>query len=82
MNFRMNLATPLVDGMVLSRRCLGAFVRQTALNNANRRRLDMDAHHPPHVRRKIKVQEVVQKYRSHMTEAEFYAHLFSPPPSM
>ena len=77
--FRMNLATPLVDGMIVSRRCLGPFVRQTALNHANRRRLDMDSYHPPNVRRKIKVQELVQKYRSHMTEAEFYAHLFGPP---
>ena len=30
--FRMNLATPLVDGMVVSRRALGPLVRQTALN--------------------------------------------------
>ncbi len=75
----MNLATPLVDGMIVSRRCLGPLVRQTALNVAARRRLEVDSYHPPHVRRKIKVQEIVQKYRSHMTEPEFYAHLFSPP---
>ena len=30
-------------------------------------------------RRKQKIQEMVQKYRSHMTEAEFYAHLFNSP---
>ena len=29
---KMNLATPLVDGMVISRRALGPLVRQTALN--------------------------------------------------
>ena len=29
---KMNLATPLVDGMVVSRRALGPLVRQTALN--------------------------------------------------
>lgn len=39
---RMNLATPLVDGMVASRRSLGPLVRQTALNMSRRRRLDND----------------------------------------
>ena len=75
----MNFATPLVDGMVVSRRCLGAFVRQTALNSASRRRLDAESYNPPSVRRRLKVQELVQKYRSHLTEAEFYAQLFSSP---
>ncbi len=75
----MNLATPLVDGMVVSRCSLGPLLRQTALNLASRRRLDLEAAHPPHVRRKLKVQDIVAKYRSHMTEAEFFAHLFSPP---
>lgn len=39
---RINLATPLVDGMVVSRRALGTLVRQTALNMGRRRRLDND----------------------------------------
>ena len=38
----MSLATPLVDGMVVSRRALGPLVRQTALNMCRRRRLDND----------------------------------------
>ena len=74
----MNIATPLVDGMVVSRRVVGPLVRQTALNIAARRRLEMDSYQPPHVRRKQKVQEIVARYRSHMTEAEFYSHLFNP----
>lgn len=41
-HFRINLATPLVDGMVVSRRILGPMVRYTALNMAKRRRLDLD----------------------------------------
>lgn len=40
---RMNLATPLVDGMVISKRVLGTLIRQTAYNMAKRRRLDNDA---------------------------------------
>lgn len=39
---RMSFATPLVDGMVLSRRVVGNLVRQTALNISRRRRLDND----------------------------------------
>jgi len=76
---KMNLATPLVDGMVVSRRTIGPLTRQTALNMCRRRRLEAETYQPPHVRRKLKIQELVQKYRSHMTEAEFYAHLFSSP---
>jgi len=76
---KMNFATPLVDGMVVSRRAVGPLVRQTALNMCRRKRLEADTYQPPHVRRKLKIQEMVQKYRSHMTEAEFYAHLFNSP---
>lgn len=39
---RINLATPLIDGMVVSRRVLGTLVRQTALNMGRRKRLDND----------------------------------------
>ncbi|XP_034250605.1 ral GTPase-activating protein subunit beta isoform X1 [Thrips palmi] len=77
---RMSLATPLVDGMVVSRRALGPLVRQTALNMCRRRRLDNDSYQPPHVRRRLKVQELVSKYRTHMTEAELLTYLFHDPP--
>jgi len=36
----MGFATPLIDGMVVSRRVLGDLVRQTALNMARRKRLE------------------------------------------
>lgn len=39
---RVGLATPLVDGMVVSRRALGSLVRQTTLNMSRRRRLDLE----------------------------------------
>nr|CAI5853854.1 unnamed protein product [Callosobruchus analis] len=39
---RVGLASPLVDGMVVSRRSLGPLVRYTTLNMARRRRLDSD----------------------------------------
>ncbi|GAB0089243.1 ral GTPase-activating protein subunit beta [Sergentomyia squamirostris] len=73
---RMNFATPLVDGMVVSRRVVGNLVRQTAYNMARRRRLDNDTYQPPHVRRRLKVQEIVQKYKVDLTEPELLAHLF------
>lgn len=39
---RVGLASPLIDGMVVSRRALGPLVRQTALNMSRRRRLDSE----------------------------------------
>ncbi|XP_047737392.1 ral GTPase-activating protein subunit beta [Hyalella azteca] len=76
---KLMVAGPLVSGQVVSRRVLGSLVRQTALNMARRRRLDCDSHQPPHVRRKLRIQEMVQKYRFDMTEPEFYSHLFTSP---
>ncbi|XP_012286236.1 ral GTPase-activating protein subunit beta isoform X2 [Orussus abietinus] len=74
---RINLASPLVDGMVVSRRVLGTLVRQTALNMARRRRLENDSYHPPHVRRRLKIQEMVQKYKRNLTQPELLTLLFS-----
>lgn len=78
---RTSLATPLVDGMVVSRRALGSMVRQTALNMCRRRRLDNDSYQPPHVRRRVKVQELVQKYRCQLSYPELLTYLFSDPPT-
>lgn len=39
---RMTFATPLIDGMVVSRRVIGNLVRQTAHNMAKRKRLEND----------------------------------------
>ncbi|XP_062588576.1 ral GTPase-activating protein subunit beta-like [Saccostrea cucullata] len=73
---RISMAIPLVDGMVVSRRTLGSMVRQTAINIGRRKRLESDSYQPPHVRRKIKIQETVEKYHLKMTESEFYTALF------
>ncbi|KAK0179173.1 hypothetical protein PV327_007988 [Microctonus hyperodae] len=73
---RMNLATPLIDGMVVSRRVLGTLVRQTALNMGRRRRLDNDSYHPPHVRRRLKIQDIVQKYKKDLSQPELLTLLF------
>ncbi|KAJ9585303.1 hypothetical protein L9F63_002888 [Diploptera punctata] len=78
---RTSLATPLVDGMVVSRRALGSMVRQTALNMCRRRRLDNDSYQPPHVRRRLKVQDMVQKYHCDMSYPELLTYLFSDPPT-
>ncbi|KAI8034366.1 hypothetical protein M5D96_012829 [Drosophila gunungcola] len=60
---RMSFATPLVDGMVLSRRVVG---------NLH----GFQFYQPPHVRRRLKVQDIVQKYKMDLSEAELLAHLF------
>lgn len=73
---RMNFAIPLVNGMVVNRRVIGTLVRQTALNMAKRKRLDSDSYQPPHVRRRLKVQEMIQKYKLDLTEPELLTHLF------
>uniref|UniRef100_A0AAG5CVD2 Ral GTPase-activating protein subunit alpha/beta N-terminal domain-containing protein n=1 Tax=Anopheles atroparvus TaxID=41427 RepID=A0AAG5CVD2_ANOAO len=73
---RMNFAIPLIDGMVVSKRVIGSLIRQTACNMAKRKRLDNDAYQPPHVRRRIKIQEMMQKYKKDLTEPEMLADLF------
>ncbi|KAK7085954.1 hypothetical protein SK128_026619 [Halocaridina rubra] len=78
-NAKLSMAGPLIDGQVVSRRVLGTLVRQTALNMCKRKRLESDSYQPPHVRRKLRIQEMVQKYRYEMTEPEFYSHLFTSP---
>ncbi|XP_074641925.1 ral GTPase-activating protein subunit beta-like [Tubulanus polymorphus] len=76
---RMSLAGPLVDGMIVSRRTLGSLVRQTSINICKRKRLESDVYQPPHVRRKLKIQELTNKYRCRLTEPEFYTSLFLEP---
>jgi len=73
---RVSMAIPLVDGMVVSRRSLGVLVRQTAINMCRRRRLENDTYQPPHCRRKLKIKEILDKYRNKLIEPEFYTALF------
>ncbi|TPP64195.1 Ral GTPase-activating protein subunit beta, partial [Fasciola gigantica] len=56
-------AGPLISGMVLSKRCLSSFVRQTVCNIARCRRLASDQFQPPHVRRQYRVFELGQTCR-------------------
>lgn len=67
---------PLVDGMVVSRRVLGIMVRQTALNIRRRRRLEIDTYSPPQVCRKLKIQDIVKKFRHQYSVPDFYVSLF------
>lgn len=34
------------------------------------------SYQPPHVRRRLKVQDIVEKYKMNLNEAELLAHLF------
>ncbi|XP_045079590.1 ral GTPase-activating protein subunit beta-like isoform X6 [Coregonus clupeaformis] len=73
---KFSMVVPLVDGMVVSRRSLGFLVRQTVINACRRKRLESDSYNPPHVRRKQKIAEVVNRYRNKQLEPEFYTALF------
>ncbi|CAG01700.1 unnamed protein product, partial [Tetraodon nigroviridis] len=73
---KFGMVIPLVDGMVVSRRALGFLVRQTVINMCRRKRLESDLYNPPHVRRKQKITEIVQRYRNKQLEPEFYTSLF------
>ena len=73
--FRSNFSSPLVDGMIVSRRSLGPLVRQTALNVSTRKRLEQENYQPSHVRRKLKIQELAARYRCQLSTSEFYANL-------
>ena len=72
---RTIMSSPLVDGMIVSRRALGPLVRQTSLNMATRKRLEQENYQPSHVRRKLKIQELAHKYRCPLSTADFYANL-------
>lgn len=54
----------------------GFLVRQTVINLCRRKRLESDLYNPPHVRRKQKITEIVQRYRNKQLEPEFYTSLF------
>ncbi|TVK90432.1 Ral GTPase-activating protein subunit beta [Bagarius yarrelli] len=56
--------------------CHGFLVRQTVINACRRKRLDSDSYSPPHVRRKQKIAEIVNRYRNKQLEPEFYTSLF------
>nr|XP_055068876.1 ral GTPase-activating protein subunit beta isoform X3 [Misgurnus anguillicaudatus] len=73
---KFNMVIPLVDNMVISRRSLGFLVRQTVINACRRKRLESDSYSPPHVRRKQKIAEIVNRYRNKQLEPEFYTSLF------
>ncbi|XP_025926555.1 ral GTPase-activating protein subunit beta-like [Apteryx rowi] len=73
---KFNMVIPLVDGMIVSRRALGFLVRQTVINVCRRKRLESDSYNPPHVRRKQKIADIVNKYRNRQLEPEFYTSLF------
>ncbi|XP_040071658.2 ral GTPase-activating protein subunit beta isoform X2 [Ixodes scapularis] len=69
-------ALPLVDGMVVSRRVLGVLIRQTAINLCRRRRLEAEMCPPPHVRRRMKIQEIANKFQVHQMQPQLYQQLF------
>ncbi|KAL2090574.1 hypothetical protein ACEWY4_012837 [Coilia grayii] len=73
---KFSMLIPLVDGMVVSRRSLGFLVRQTVINACRRKRLESDSYSPPHVRRKQKMADIVNRYRNKQLEPEFYTSLF------
>ncbi|XP_041112421.1 ral GTPase-activating protein subunit beta-like isoform X1 [Polyodon spathula] len=73
---KFSMVIPLVDGMTISRRALGFLVRQTVINVCRRKRLESDSYNPPHVRRKQKIADIVNKYRNKQLEPEFYTSLF------
>lgn len=54
----------------------GFLVRQTVINMCRRKRLESESYNPPHVRRKQKITEIVQRYRNKQLEPEFYTSLF------
>ncbi|XP_050531868.1 ral GTPase-activating protein subunit beta isoform X2 [Daktulosphaira vitifoliae] len=74
---RTSIATPLVDGIVISKDVVGSMVRQTALNICRRKRLENDSFQPGHIRRRLKIQEILGKYQIKMTKPELYTYLLN-----
>ncbi|XP_070693597.1 ral GTPase-activating protein subunit beta [Pempheris klunzingeri] len=76
---KFSLVVPLVNGSVVSKRCLGFLVRETVINCCHRRRLESDSAPPPHVRRKHMISDIILRYRSRCSEPAFYSALFQEP---
>lgn len=75
---RQWLALPLVDGMTVSKGMLSSLVRESVLNLCRRRRLDTDSYQPPHVKRRLKIQDICNNFKisSRYESSEFYYNLF------
>ncbi|RWS27776.1 ral GTPase-activating protein subunit beta-like protein [Leptotrombidium deliense] len=81
---RITCVLPLIDGMIVSQRILGVFVRLTTLNICRRRRfvaespelIIYNSYQPPHVKRRLKIQVLANKYKQQLNESLFYNNLF------
>lgn len=75
---RQNLALPLVDGTIVSKRTLSGLIRESILNLCRRRRLDADCYQPPHVRRRLKILDICNSYKSssQYESSEYHRNLF------
>lgn len=75
---RQWLALPLVDGMTVSKGVLSCLIRESVLNVCRRRRLDADSYQPPHVKRRLKIQDICNNHKisSRYESTEFYHNLF------
>ena len=75
--FSSPIVLPLINDMVMPKKCLGPLVRQTVVNFADRRRFDFDNYQPPLVRRRLLIQEIRHKYCSNLSEADLFTDLFT-----
>lgn len=68
------LALPLVDGMTVSKGILSSLIRESVLNLCRRRKLDADSYQPPHVKRRLKIQDICNNYKisSRYESNEYY----------
>lgn len=75
---RQWLALPLVDGMTVSKGMLSSLIRESVLNLCRRRRLDADQYQPPHVKRRLKIQDICNNHKisSRHESTEFYYNIF------
>uniref|UniRef100_A0A3P8U2H4 Uncharacterized protein n=1 Tax=Amphiprion percula TaxID=161767 RepID=A0A3P8U2H4_AMPPE len=73
---KFSLAVPLVSGSLVSMRSLGFLIREMAINGCHRRRLDSDSTHPPHIRRKHAISDIIHWFQGRRSEPAFYSALF------
>lgn len=60
---QLGLVLPIMNGMTLSKDLLGPMILESISNVCRRRRLYGDNYQPPHVRRRLKIQEICNRYR-------------------
>ncbi|KPM11686.1 hypothetical protein QR98_0102590 [Sarcoptes scabiei] len=74
----INRSAFTIDRMILSKQLLATYVRFFALNSFRRRRMNIESFQLPHVKRRLKIQEIANKFKSNHDPLKSIGDIFKP----